>query len=952
VLRNNLLLGFSRRKLVEIIGREQELERISRFLEAVPGGPAALLLEGEAGIGKTTLWEAGVAGGGDRGYRILACRASGSETQLPFAGLGDLLAEVPPDVFSSLPPPQRRAVDVALLKVEAEGPLPDWRAVSLATLNIVRALAQSGPLIIAIDDAQWLDSPTSRVLESSFRRLGRAPIGVLASVRGSVDRPAVLDLVRAMPTGQLDRCPISQLAIDDLRRVISGRLGQTFPRHTLRELHRMSGGNPFFALEIARALQRRGAHVSLGEGLPIPAHLQDLVRERLANLPKAARDVLPVISAAALPTIALLEACVGPRHRIDAGLARASEAGVIELKGHQIRFTHPLLASGVYSGIPLDRKRRIHARLAEVINDLEERARHLALCTDAPNDDVATALDEAAEKAHARGAPETAAELLVAAERFTTGAGRTGPGQRTIEAANLYVATADYAEARALMEDVLATLQGHARAAALVALGDARLRDSIPGAVRIYEEALVEAGPDHHLQASIHYALAVARGGVGGDFPQGLAHARAALEHAEQARDPALLSLALGCAAWFEMAVGLGVDQGLVDRNRAVERSHPIWNGEIPSEDLGFIMLWADDLEGARERQQYLYEGFVERGMVKAASNALMSLSEIEYRAGNFEAAADYAERGLEMVPEGDTYFTSAMLFRKAQADAHLGRIDEARGEAERGVAMGEPWGTVRFVFTHLGVLGFLHLSLGDAANAHGHLRTAVELARGCGLAEPGLLRFVPDEIEALVTLGKLDDAKLLLEWWEERSRTLDRAYGLASAARCRGLLLAALGDLPGAIASSGEAFRYHERILDQPFERARTLLVMGEIHRRARHKRAAKEALREAQEIFDRLRAVLWADRARRELGRIGGRAPAPFALTPTEQEVAQLVAAGRTNREVASALFMSVKTVEGTLNRIYGKLLVRSRSELTARLVSGAPAAIEATSPPLSTP
>ena len=203
------------------------------------------------------------------------------------------------------------------------------------------------------------------------------------------------------------------------------------------------------------------------------------------------------------------------------------------------------------------------------------------------------------------------------------------------------------------------------------------------------------------------------------------------------------------------------------------------------------------------------------------------------------------------------------------------------------------------------------------------------------GVQEPAYFRIVPDEVEALVALGRLDEAEVLLGPFEETGRKLDRAWALATGARCRALLSAARGDLSAALAAADEAVRGHDR-LPLPFELGRTLLVKGAVERRAKQKREARETLTQALDTFQKLGAPLWAEKARDEVARIGGRAPAPLALTPTEGRVAALVAAGSTNREVADSLFLSVHTVEANLKRIYRKLGIRSRTELASRFRS----------------
>jgi DNA-binding CsgD family transcriptional regulator len=204
------------------------------------------------------------------------------------------------------------------------------------------------------------------------------------------------------------------------------------------------------------------------------------------------------------------------------------------------------------------------------------------------------------------------------------------------------------------------------------------------------------------------------------------------------------------------------------------------------------------------------------------------------------------------------------------------------------------------------------------------------------GLGEPGVLRYIPDEVEALIELGEFERARALVDAFEERGRALDRVWALATGARSRALLLAAGGDLAGAHAALERALEAHER-LPQPFERGRTLLALGTVRRRSGQKRAARETLEQALRIFEHLGARLWAERTRGELRRIGGRAVSGGQLSETEERIVALVCAGQTNQQVARALSLSVKTVAWNLSKVYRKLGVRSRTELTARASAG---------------
>jgi DNA-binding CsgD family transcriptional regulator len=258
-----------------------------------------------------------------------------------------------------------------------------------------------------------------------------------------------------------------------------------------------------------------------------------------------------------------------------------------------------------------------------------------------------------------------------------------------------------------------------------------------------------------------------------------------------------------------------------------------------------------------------------------------------------------------------------------------MGDVDSARADGEEALEASRGGGSLESELLALSALGFLELSLGNAAGAHEHLGRARHLHRGWGIGEPAAFLFVGDHLEVLIELGETKQASEVLDWLEERGRALDRPWALAVAARYRGLMAAADGDFKTAFASLDQALKEHER-LPMPFELGRTMLVLGTIRRRAKQKRPAREALEEALAIFERLGAPLWADKARAEVARIGGRRSAAGQLTEAEARVAKLAAAGRTNREIADTLFMSVRTVEGHLSRSYAKLGVRSRTEL----------------------
>jgi predicted ATPase len=318
------------------------------------------------------------AGARSPGARLPRGRIGGA------AALGDLFDFELPD----LPAPQRRALDAALLRAEVEGAPPDQRAVSLASLGVLRALAASAPVIIAIDDVQWLDTPSARVLAFVVRRLEDAPIRILVALRaGSGGDP--LGLGRAGPAPGLHRMSLGPLPEEAMTRLLRARTGGDLNHPILLRLHRISEGNPLFALEIARALSGQGARPAPGEPLPVPEDLQELLGARLAALPPSAADGLLVVAAAARPTEDLVAAAAARRERASAGIERAEKAGILQRAGGRVGFTHPLLGSTVYAAATPQARRSVHRRLAELVADPEEQARHLALATSGPHLQVA-----------------------------------------------------------------------------------------------------------------------------------------------------------------------------------------------------------------------------------------------------------------------------------------------------------------------------------------------------------------------------------------------------------------------------------------------------------------------------------------------------------------------------------------------------------------------------------
>jgi ATP/maltotriose-dependent transcriptional regulator MalT len=921
---------------MEIIGRDEELAGLRAFLDDLDQLPAAFLLEGEPGIGKTVLWRAGAELARQRGLRVLSAIPATAETRLSFAALADLLDPWLGDVLPALPRPQRRALEIALLLEDAKGPPPDQRAVAFAFLAAVRTLAKDGPVVLAVDDVQWLDAPSAFMVEFALRRLREDPVAFLFTLRTG-DEPAPLGLERALPAEGVQRLTVGALSLGALHHLMSERLGRVLPRPKLRRVYELSGGNPFFALELARALERGSIRLEPGE--PLPATLGSLVQEGLAVLPAETQAALLAASALSQPTLELVGQAAGgdPEGR----LAPALSARVIEFDDGRIRFSHPLLASGVYSATTPAERRALHRRLADLVPDAEERARHLAHGAEGPDQTIAAALDDAARQAHARGALPAAAELSEQARRLTPPDQEEDNHRRTIQAAIYALEAGEGARTRTLLERALEeTPRGSRRAEILAWLGVVQEHEGdMHLAAKLFREGLAEAGDKLALHAQLDDWLSDALFLMRSDLFAALEHSRAAVELARRTGDRRREASALAGLGLVEAIVGLPEWEATLDHALEVEgEGEPVPLAQGPSFHRSVVLTWRDELDEAGAILRSLVRWADERGEESALPWLLSRLGLAEVLTGRWEEANRAAEEAMELaVQTAQEPQRLRALGVRALVRAAKGDVDGARADADETLAAANERGVMIATITATAALGLLELSMGDPDAAHRQLGELVERLEEAGVREPGSMRFVFDDVEALIELGRLDEAEALLEVLEDRARKLGRSSALALAERCRGLIAVAHGDLDGALASLESALEKHDHVR-VPLDRARTLLVLGATRRRARMKRPAREALEQALALFEELGARIWAEKARAELARIGGRRAATGDLTPTERRIAALVAEGLSNKEIASALFVTPKTVGTQLSRIYRKVGVHSRTELAKRLAGEA--------------
>lgn len=909
----------------ELSGREAETRSIEAFLDRAAAGPSVLILAGDPGIGKTALWQAGLESARARGARVLPHRAVEAEAVLSFAGISELLRGVVDDVLPSLSALRRRALEAALL-LRGSGDIAaiEPRAIGLAVLDALTALSATRPAVVAVDDFQWLDTASARTLLFALRRLSDERVGALFTVRAGAR-----ELDRGLASGAAERLSVGPLDVGALFAVLKRHLGVELSRPQLTQLREVTGGNPFFALEIGREFA--SSPRAPGRPLRVPGTLREVVGGRLERLAAEGHDVLLLAAACARPTVDVLAAAHGDRRHALAGIEHAVRAGILELDGPLVRFAHPLLSSVCYDDAPPWRRREAHSRLAAVVEG-EERARHLALATEGADAAVAAVLDEAAPHALGRGAPAAAAELYELAAQLTPPGDPAARRRRRLAAAEAGRLAGDRDRAAAILDELLAeTPPGSQRADVLFALARLRRAD-LPTIARWCESALAEAGDDHHRAAEVLTFLSWTRL-LEGRVRDALEHARWALAHAELSGDDALLARAIARVTMAETWT-LEITPGLLERGVALEEglARPLEFHGSPRITLARRLMCLSDFDGARPLLADAEEQAKASGDEGTRAHLLFHGFQVEWFTGRWAEADLLATEALQLADQlRDEQYRGIALYARALLDAHFGDLEATRSSAAAALAIADSQSDSLFRLQSRTVLGFLELSRGDAAAADRHLRPLPGWLYQHGWHEPTDFAWC-NAIEAMIAVRDLDAAAVWLARYEALAERSTSPWALATAARGRGLLSAAEGDLDAACAALDHALAAHDTMLC-PFERARTLLVLGAVRRRKRQKRSAREPLDEAHGTFERLGARPWANRARDELERISGRRPASGELTATELKLASLAGDGLSNKEIAGVLHMSVHTVEAHLTRIYRKLGVRSRAALAAQ-------------------
>ncbi len=896
-------------------------------MAAAASGPAALAIDGEPGIGKTSLFRFVLGQARAADTTVLDCNPTHAESAMSFAALTELLRGISDLEFDALPSPQQHALRVATLREEPAGAVVDERAVGTGLATLLFHLAAANPLMVAVDDLQWIDRASAGVLMFAMRRVHTETIGLLTCAR-SGERPPLFD--SSIPAdGWHQSLTLTGLTASALFHVVRDQLTITLARPTLLRVTETSGGNPFAAIELARAAGT-GPGTLRPNGTRLNELLHALTADRLGRLSQAARRALLAVASSPRPTIATMRAL-----GLDADLEEAESSGTIMFDGDRVVFTHPLLSAAIAQMATAPQLREMHAQLAAVTEDPEARARHRALALPERDEATAAALDMATLAAEARGSSVAAAELAQLAVERTIDPDSDVAWARRIKLAELLHSAGSSLEA----QDVLhrpGCPAGVLRARALLLLIEIAYQTStVQRAIDLAHEALAEAGDNPTLSARCLLSLATLT-------TDGHESARFAAKARETLAEAGVEDLAL--LAWAECEdvsarfnLGQGLDVERLERALELERTGRTWrSGDQVAAVRPVLLKWADRPEMALPALQELRARAEDEGNEGLIPYVLGHIPGILLRLGRLSEAAQAAAEHLGYAERtGQESQRMQALYSVALVGSHLGRLDEASCIGEEiltwATAEGDEW----LEMSGASIIAFVALSRGDHATAcTWFARWANDLDQ-LGVIDPGVSRFHGDFIEALIATGAIDEATRRATLLAERAETAGRVSAQAIASRCRALLAATAGDVVGALGHINCALAFDDAC-PVAFERHRTMLVKGLIHRRAKEKAAAKQALQAAAAGFTAMGADAWAERCEQDLARIGTRATSATALTSSERTIAELAAKGLTNKQVAEQAFLSPKTVEANLARVYRKLGITSRAELGAHIAN----------------
>ena len=892
-----------------ILGRGAEVSRAVSALTGDTGGSVAVV--GAAGMGKSELVREvseRVAAGG---LVVRMTAGAVSESELPFVALNDLIGG---DVRASsleLPSPQLDALEVAVLRTRPVDAGVDPVALNLAVLRVVEHLSTERRLVLVLDDLPWVDAATRSALAFVLRRVPPDRVATLVAMRP--DAPDA-GMVGSGPARIINVGPLDALT---LAAVVELRLGVRTSHRLARQLHDMSGGIPLLALELARTATFEQHSIS---GVAVPERYRAILTPRLEPLSADARRALLAASLLARPTIEVLADVVS----LD-GILEAEAAGVVRIEDGRARFTHPLFASLCRDTASSSERRHLHALLGKAAPDEIEQARHLGASLLLPDEGVAAQIEQVAGRARARAAIAAAAELTQLAERVTPIADLDRRTSRGCAAAELFFQTGDIDTAVGILGHLLDDLgPGPLRARCLSVLARATGEDT-EGAAVLLREALRQPGLDADVEYELRFEVSEVLS-ILGDFSA----SRAGVAELEQE---------VTAAGREDLARVCRAHQAFIDLATGDAPAHSaVWHhvvAEADAYELGYghpdlLRAWEAMSREEIARSLELIDGLMERARLAADTwlwgQLAMHRGDIELRRGHIAAACDLSDQAYRLVSDGR--HDEAVLYFRAMAVAWQGRLDDARADASEALRMARRVHNRLFETVCHHALGFVELSAGQPEAAARHYADVAAGMAAMGLRHPSLVVWHGDAVEAFVADGRHEEAKAMTEELAAMAQWCGLTTSAALALRCRALLHEGAGDLDAAADALDESLSLSGS-LDNSLEHARTLLLRGIVYRRRRQKALSRQDLQAARDTFAQSGAAVWAARADRELDRSSA-TRAGSGLTSAERAVAQRAASGATNREIAAALYLSEKTVEAVLTRVYRKLSVRSRTQL----------------------
>ena len=907
---------------MELLGRLPELTACKDALSGDQHHSAAAIIAGPPGIGKTSLWRAVADSESSDAVVLRTTGIPGARAGL--ASIADLLDPVMDAALRSMPAPQVSALRAALGQISPQAPVTDM-LLERAIVGMLRGLAEDG-VVVAVDDEQWLDEDSRRLLETAVVRLASVPVRWLVSVRSEQavrGLPRMLDHELGARAARIDVAELDDAAMSDL---IMARFPGQWSPGVLRQIVTLGAGNPYAALEVARETVARGERD--GTTAHVPPSLAAAVRSRLRRLGEQALATVQAAALAGAPTRALL--CIVMSGPVDDHIDEALNAGILQAcpPDPVLRFSHPLLREAAEGMLTDPRRRELHRVIGEAIDDPHEAAWHLARGAEEPDEDLAKRLDLAAEDASARGAPARAAALARAAVGLTPDQDSPEGWHRRLTWLTGLSGAGEFDQARRTSREWATRIPASWRGWLTVL--QAQVATDVEERYELLAAAPEDLAGRDPLRAALAYAEASITLGIFlGRLDQARPLAAAAIPHAHAAGHPPVLR---GVMAANGLLAALAAEPGAGDQLREAVRlpgfSDTLYPYQSPETALALWHLWRGELSQAHDLLQAVMTHAERMGSGACVCNSKVALADVEWRAGNWDAAAAHAQAAARWKRESGSGRHVNVEFVMSLVKAGYDDVESARSLAARGLRDAEAQRDWHFAAQCRWVLGLVELSVDDPDAALRWLDPVSDMLQTTGVGEPGRYPFTPDLIEAWAATGNLGAAADRLAWLQDAAQRLDHPWARITSGRAEAVLR--LAERQPARAVDAVACVIPEaRQLQLPFELGRCLLVLGTAQRKARQRREAATSLDEAIATFGRLGAARWRELAEAQRARLApGR---DDELTPTERRVAELVASGHSNSEIAATLFISVKTVEANLTRIYRKLGLHGRVDLT---------------------